>query len=167
MEEYLESSFTPPCEYVDGAMIPRVEAEHNFKFVKCRIVAFFEQFEDSCHVRALTDQRICCALDSGRRRYRVADVSIVRRPVERVSVLHQPPLLVAEILRTGEDSAVVLGRLSDFARFGVPHIWALDIDGGKVFTVSARGLHEVTVANLPIPELSLQVSVRGFFSELE
>jgi hypothetical protein len=151
---------------VDGALVQRVEAEHNFKYVKRRIAAFFEELEDACHVLTLTDQRICALETNDSARYRVADVCLVRRPFDRVPVLRRAPLLVAEVLRPGEDTGLVLGRLADFARMGVPHLWAVDVEGASFYTVSSRGLHEVNVPKLPIPELNLLVSVRPFFREL-
>ncbi len=167
VEEYLEATYDPDCEYIDGRLIRRTPAGEKYKYVKKRLLAYFREFEDACNTRALEDQRICILDTTRAQRYRIADVCLVRRPHQRALVLRRPPLVAIEILRPYEGTGALLARLSDFLRIGIPHIWAVDVDDASWFTVSQRGLHQVTGQLLAIPELSLTINMRPFLKELE
>lgn len=167
VEEYLEATYDPDCEFIDGRLIQRTTAGEKYKYVKNRLLAYFREFEDACNARALENQRICILDTTRAQRYRIADVCLVPRPHQRVRVLRRAPLVAIEVLRPYEGTGALLARLSDFLRIGVPHIWAVDVDEATWFTLSHRGLHQVAGHLVAIPELSLTISLRPFFKELE
>lgn len=167
VEEYLEATYDPDCEYIDGRLIQRTPAGEKYKYVKKRLLAYFREYEDACNALPLEDQRICILDTTRAQQYRIADVCLVTRPHAKVRILRRPPLVAIEILRPYEGTGALLARLSDFLRIGIPHIWAVDVDEASWFTVSNRGLHRVAGQQLAIPELSLTLSLRPFFKELE
>lgn len=166
-EEYLEATYDPDCEYVDGRLIQRTAAAEKYKWVKNRLLAYFRQFEDPCNIRVLENQRIHIPDLAATQRCRIADVSLVTRPHVPSRILEKPPLAAFEVLRPYETAGTLLGRLSDLLSAGVPYLWAIDVDEATWFSVSARGLHRVAGQQAVIPELSLTIALRPFFRELE
>jgi Uma2 family endonuclease len=159
VEEYLNATYQPDCEYDNGQLIQRARLGAREGAVKARLLAYFREIEDAVNARALEDQRI--RIVEGKR-YRLADLCLVRRPHASARVLVRSPLVVIEIPRPGERPGLTLSRLSDFFQTGVPHLWAVDPAGRRIFAVSRYGIHDVTETRMAIPELSLTLNLIPF-----
>ncbi|MBM3736078.1 MAG: Uma2 family endonuclease [Acidobacteria bacterium] len=167
VEDYLDTVYEPDCEFADGGLIQRHELSEQAHFLRQRFLSYFQALEDPCHIRVLNGQRLC-TLDSVRsQRFRIPDICLVRRPFEPIRILRKPPLLAIDVLRAADAPGEALVRLSELLRMGVPHIWALDPEAPRVFTVSRQGVWEVTAKDLTLPELNLVVPLYPFFKDLE
>ena len=150
IEEYLETSYSPDWEFVDGRVVERHVGDQSHSRVLGNVM--FSLREPGVFVWPIL--RVRTAPD----RCRVPDVCVtVQDPI--TEVLETPPLICIEILSPRDEITNVLEKIEEYAAAGVPYIWVLDPRRKKAFYYD-RGLHEVTSGVLattgePLVELPL------------
>lgn len=167
VEEYLATTYEPDREYVDGRVEERHTGEHDHSLLQALIAAFFVARQSGHGIRVFTEQRMLVWREGERRRYRIPDVCVVRRPYVKEPVLTHPPLLVVEILSRDDPTTDTLAKVREYVRFGIPHIWIVDPAQRRVFTADAGGIHEASGNQLELSEIGLAVDFAGFFAELD
>ncbi len=148
VETYLETSYKPDRDYVDGELERRHVGEDIHSAWQSAVMKLFFRYED-WPVLVRPEIRIKI---SGRR-YRVADVAILDERSPRDPVVIQPPLAVFEVVSRKDRYSRITARLADFESLGVPQIWLLDpkrgtmqrfVDGelqpGAEFVLEAQGI---------------------------
>ncbi len=166
-QEYLAASYEPDREYVDGRLQERQVGEHDHSLLQALIAAFFVVRQSEYNLRVFTEQRLLVWADAERKRYRIPDVCVVRRPYLREPVLTQPPLLVVEILSRDDHTTDTLAKVREYVHFGVPHIWIVDPVQRRVFAAGEAGIREAPNGVLELSEIGLAVDFGSFFSELD
>ena len=167
VEQYLATSYSPDCEYVDGEIVDRNLGEFNHSFLQSRVLLLFGDLEKRFPVLGLTEQRLRVADAGSRKRIRIPDVCLMRRPFPKERVLTTPPLLVIEVLSPEDRLHRVLEKVKDYIGFGVGAVWVVDPAEQALYRADLLGLHKVPDATLPIPELGVELDLRPVFAELE
>jgi hypothetical protein len=72
VENYLHSSYSPDCDYVDGELQERNWGEFDHAEVQAVLAAWFCNHAKEWNIRAVTELRIRVALT----RFRIADVCL-------------------------------------------------------------------------------------------
>ncbi|MGA3039186.1 MAG: Uma2 family endonuclease [Bryobacteraceae bacterium] len=121
VEEYLRTTYRPDMEYVDGELVERHVGEHKHSRLQTLIAGMLLALERSRRFHVLTEQRL--RVLGTKHRYRIPDVCVMALPYHSEPVLSTPPHLVIEILSPDDETADTLGRVADFLRFCVAHIW--------------------------------------------
>jgi Uma2 family endonuclease len=88
-------------------------------------------------VITVTEIRVCVAPA----RYRVADVSCVRRAPEESGIITEPPVLVIEILSPDDTVPQTEDRIHDYLAIGVPWVWLINprrLDRAWLYEASGR-----------------------------
>jgi Uma2 family endonuclease len=124
VEEYLRTSYEPDMEYVDGELVERHVGEHQHSRLQTLIVLLLGARESRGKVRVLTEQRL--RVMGKKHRYRIPDVCVMALPYRLEPVITTPPHLAIEIVSPEDETADLLAKVSDYLRFGVPHIWIAD-----------------------------------------
>ncbi len=124
---YLNTSYKPDCDYVDGELERRNVGEDIHSAWQYAVMKLFSQREE-WPVLIRPEIRIKI---SGRR-YRVADVAILDERSPRDPVVLQPPLAVFEVVSRKDRYSRITARLTDFENSGVPQIWLLDPHRGAM-----------------------------------
>src|SRR5947209_12269615 len=160
VSEYLNSSYSPDRDFVDGRIEERNLGEHDHAAVQAALVLWFGQHQDEWHIEVLPEQRIRISPT----RFRVPDICLVSldEPVEQI--LTKPPLACIEILSPEDTLRRMQERVDDYRRFGVANIWILDPATQRGYDCQASGFLDTTefkIPNTPIrlvlPELSLPI----------
>jgi Uma2 family endonuclease len=94
VSEYLRTSYSPDCDYVDGEVQERNLGEPDHSDLQLRIVELLSTPANKAHFRANPEIRV----QVGPTRYRVPDVCIRRVPALREQIIRTPPLLCIEVL---------------------------------------------------------------------
>ena len=124
-DEYMNRSYSPDCEYLDGLVWERNVGKGKHSFVQGRILLrLSEQLGSGAIV--LPEQRTQI---SGAR-VRIPDVSVV---TELEEVTSKPPLLCVEVLSPDDRWTPVLASVSDYQAMGVPCIWVVDPYSGRAW----------------------------------
>src|SRR5262245_35771554 len=119
VDEYLNSSYQPDMEYVDGILVERSVPTYFHALLQAILIAHFRQFERNCRFKALPELRTQII---ERARYRVPDVLLCATPTAIQRVMTEVPLVVIEILSPTDTMQETLLRFRDYATLGVPFI---------------------------------------------
>ena len=58
VREYLSTSYSPDCEYLDGALVERTVGEWDHSRVQAKLVLFFGIRERQFRIRVVPEQRV-------------------------------------------------------------------------------------------------------------
>jgi len=140
VSEYLNSSYSPDRDFVDGRIEERNLGEHDHAAVQAALVLWFGQHQDEWHIEVLPEQRIRISPT----RFRVPDICLVSldEPVEQI--LTKPPLACIEILSPEDTLRRMQERVDDYRDFGVTNIWVLDPATQKGYDCTSSGFLDAT-----------------------
>lgn len=135
VEVYLNSSYEPDAEYVDGVIEARTMGEWNHADWQAAILEYFRSRRQKWKIRVAAELRVQVSAGN----FRVPDVTILDRnlPIEQVIV--HPPIAVIEILSPEDSLSRMMIKLGEYERMGIQTILALD-PGGKHYWFRKGGL---------------------------
>jgi len=121
LSEYLETSYRPDCEYVDGELRERNVGKWEHARVQFLLAAWFNQHEKLWGITGSTEQRVQVSPS----RVRIPDL-VVLAAGPQPDVLTEPPLLVIEILSPDDTYSDTQERAVDYRAMGVEIVWIVD-----------------------------------------
>jgi Uma2 family endonuclease len=121
VSEYLQSSYQPDCEYIDGEVRERNVGKWSHARVQWLLAAWFARHESLWNVIGSTEQR----MQVSPTRIRVPDL-VLLRPGPQPDVLNAPPLLIIEILSPDDSYSSLQERCQDYLAMGVETVWIID-----------------------------------------
>ena len=121
IEEYLNTSYRPDREYVDGEVRERNVGKWEHARVQALLAAWFLEQESKWGVMTSTEQRTRTSLS----RVRVPDLAVVVAGPQP-PVIVAPPLLVVEILSPDDTYSETEDRSRDYINMGVETVWLID-----------------------------------------
>lgn len=160
VSEYLETTFRPDREYVDGEVLERNVGKWEHARIQWLLAGWFHNHEAKWQVIGSTEQRVQVAPN----RIRVPDLVVVR-PGPQPDVLIDPPLLVIEILSPDDNYSGLQERCQDYRAMGVETVWIIDPK-----TRSGRMCLDadwVAAARLEVPGTPLYVDLNVLFSQID
>ncbi len=119
LEEYMDTSYSPDCEYVDGMVVERNGGKGKHSYTQSRLTRVIAELVEARGLIVLTAQRTRV---SGPR-VGTPDVCVVS---ELEEVTSKPPLLCVEVLSPDDRWGRVNGSVSDYQEMGVPCGWVID-----------------------------------------
>src|SRR5215467_2683787 len=90
LEEYLKTGYQPDREYIDGEVVERNLGEYEHANLQRALIMWFGTREREWKIRVLPEQRIRVS----QTRFRVPDVTVLRRDQPIEQVFTAPPLIV-------------------------------------------------------------------------
>jgi Uma2 family endonuclease len=158
--EYLQTSYRPDREYVDGEVRERNVGKFEHARVQALLTMWFGSREKLWSVMVLTEQRVQVFTS----RVRIPDVVVVPAGPQP-DVLVEPPLLVIEILSPEDSYSDTQERAEDYLAMGVGTVWIVDpktrtgrMCNGAVWTAARR---------LEVPNSPLFVNLDEIFQYLD
>jgi Uma2 family endonuclease len=139
VEEYLNTSYEPDREYIDGELLERHVGEYLHSRLQLLIAALLLGRERDGRFRVFTELRIEVRQ---RRRYRIPDVCVKALPHAVTPVLTQPDLAI-EILSREDEPGDMLQRIGDYLQSGTPVIWVVDPYKRQLFVADHAGVREI------------------------
>jgi Uma2 family endonuclease len=119
LNEYLrDADYRPDREYVDGVILERDIYDVPHSAWQMALGRALSKFRTSAEVRVFPSLR----LQVTRTRYRVPDITVIRRDAPDEQVIAHAPLLCVEIGTREEMSE----RVADYARMGIGTVWVID-----------------------------------------
>lgn len=119
--EYLNTSYRPDCEYIDGEVRERNVGKWEHSRLQVLMAIWFGSKESEWGVLAATEQRVRVSPT----RVRIPDLILVRNE-QQPEVTTEPPLLVVEILSPDDTYSDTQERSEDYFRMGVSTVWIID-----------------------------------------
>jgi Uma2 family endonuclease len=121
LSEYLETSYRPDCEYVDGEIRERNVGKWEHARVQLLLAVWFGTHEKQWGITGSTEQRIRVSPN----RVRVPDLAFMLAGPQP-DVLTAPPLLIIEILSPDDSYSDTQERAQDYRAMGVETVWIID-----------------------------------------
>jgi Uma2 family endonuclease len=120
LEEYLNSSYSPDREYVDGVLLERNVGSLPHGLLQKLLLLHFAPFEREMKFLAIPE----CRTKVEASRYRVPDVLLAPEPVNRKARFYGGvPLAVIEILSPEDRMKVTLERFRDYQTLCTSSRW--------------------------------------------
>jgi Uma2 family endonuclease len=121
VSEYLNTSYRPDRDYVDGELLERNVGEFDHSRLQILVSGFLLNKEKEWGIIVVTEQRV----QVKPRRFRIPDVTVLlERP--QTGMVTEPPLLCIEILSPDDRMAGMQERIDDYLAFGVHTVWVID-----------------------------------------
>ena len=139
VEEYLRTSYSPDCDYVDGVLVERnVGEKPHAKAQRAALVYFFNR-ESEWNVFALQEWRVQVSPT----RYRIPDVCVVLGPEREGNILTDPPFLCIEVQSPEDRIGRIQQKIADYLRFGVRFVWLIDPYDRRAWIYTQDEIREV------------------------
>jgi Uma2 family endonuclease len=146
LDVYLNTSYEPDAEYVDGVVEERPMGEYDHSSWQHAIELWFAQHAREWGVRVRPELRVQVA----KRNFRVPDVTVLDRSLPVEQVITHPPIAVFEILSPEDTAARLLTKLADYERMGIKTILVLD-PKGKHFRFHTGALEPLPAEPFDLP----------------
>jgi Uma2 family endonuclease len=161
VEEYLRTTYHPDMEYVDGELLDRHVGEYKHGRLQALIAG---SFPTTRRTRGLIAPRL--KVLATEHRYRIPDFCLMALPYHSEPVLTTPPHLVIEIVSPDDETADLLAKVSDYLRFGVPHVWLVNPYKYTVQEADRNGLRDCP-SQVVETELVGQVDFNDLFARVD
>ncbi|MGA3201768.1 MAG: Uma2 family endonuclease [Bryobacteraceae bacterium] len=157
--EYLNTTYRPDRDYVDGEVLERNLGEYDHSRPQMLIGAYFYNREKEWRVRVVPEQRV--QVNPGR--FRIPDVCVVlaESPVE--AIFRHPPLICIEILSKDDTFKSVTERLDDYLAMGVPNVWVIEPHARRGYIYNADGFLEAKDGVLRAANSEIAVPLASIF----
>lgn len=128
--EYLNTTYRPDRDYVDGEVLERNLGEYEHSRPQMRIGAYFYNREKEWHIRVVPEQRVQVKPN----RFRIPDVCVVLEELPVESIFRHPLFICIEILSKDDSFKSVIDRLDDYLAMGVENVWVIDPGARRGYT---------------------------------
>src|SRR5438046_7420725 len=109
LTEYLNTSYEPECEYLDGELVELNVGKKRHARLQTALGAYFYNRRQAWGIDVLTEQRVRVR----ERRYRVPDLCVTLGRDESEEILTSPPLIWIEILSPEDRPILVKTKVRD------------------------------------------------------
>jgi Uma2 family endonuclease len=140
LEEYLNSSFRPDCDYVDGEVQERLWGEWDHSRAQGETLFRLCNRYPGLRRRVLPSLRVRVKPT----RVRVPDICILAEDAPEEQVVTFPPILCIEILSPEDRMTRFMAKLDDYAEMGVPVAWVIDPRRHRAWIATPGILAEAT-----------------------
>jgi Uma2 family endonuclease len=163
VDVYLNTSYRPDCDYIDGELLERNVGELPHGRMQGFFVWLFRNHEADWRVEAVPEQRVQISPT----RFRVPDVCIVSLSATDRLIVRTPPLVCIEILSREDRMVEMQERVEDYLGMGVGAVWVVDPWRRRAFSAEESGALRPIHDALTAPGTQIRVPVADVFAELE
>lgn len=161
MAEYLNTSYSPDREYVDGLIVERNLGEKTHSSIQRNLILLIAARSKDLGIRVYPEQR----LQVSPTRFRIPDVTVVKASQPQEEIFRLPPHLSIEILSKDDTMEYMQEKIDDYLRFGVPYIWIINPKNRKGYIVTSAGMVEAKERLLETKDPSISVPLDRLFED--
>jgi Uma2 family endonuclease len=163
VHEYLDTTYRPDRDYIDGELKERNVGEKPHATIQGIFYALFYNHRREWGLRAFTEQRV----QTGPGHYRIADVCVLRLGEPDDPIVHSAPLICIEILSRGDSLGDMQERVDDYVAMGVENIWLFDPVRRRAWTADANGIHPLTAPEFSVAGSAARIALAELYAELD
>ncbi|HEV3199109.1 MAG TPA: Uma2 family endonuclease [Bryobacteraceae bacterium] len=168
LDEYLDTSYEPDMDFVDGVLVRRNVGTILHGILQNIVGAFFLRYLKSHRIRACTETRLRVDTSGV---YRVPDVLVLEIPYQKGKVVTDVPAVVVEIKSPKDTFDEIVDRCFEYEKLGVPNILVVDPDNKRAWLFQHGNLQLLsglsTPLNLPRQQLTIDFPFAEMFAELD
>ncbi len=149
LQEYLETSHRPDCDYLDGELLERNVGEWDHSRLQSLLCQFLCSQEREWGILVVPEQRVQVK----------PDITVIAGPRPDGGIITKPPFLCIEILSPSDRFSEMQDRVDDYLNFGVQYVWLIEPQTGRAFIHTANGVTEVRDGILTATKPDIRVSL--------
>ena len=153
VEEYLNSSYDPDRDYIDGVLLERNWGERDHADAQTALAAYVYNRRHQLGIHHNIEMRVQVSPT----RFRVPDICVMLGPRPAELVYTHPPFLCIEILSKDDTVESMQGRIDDYLRFGVRFVWLVNPRSRRGWIYTLEGMREATGGILRTAEPEITV----------
>lgn len=139
LSEYLETSYRPDCDYLDGELLERNVGEWDHSRLQGLLSSYLCNRERQWGIVGLLAQRVQVKAT----RFRVPDILVLAGSLPPCPILQEPPFLCIEILSRHDRMMEMQERIDDYLAFGVRYVWLIHPTTRRAFVYTPDRVQEV------------------------
>lgn len=164
VNDYLNSSYRPDREYVDGRLVERERPTILHSLLQMILIQYLSRYQKAFAFLPLPEARTQIV---ERARYRIPDILLCPLPLPAGNVITTAPWGVVEILSPDDRMPEQLERFRDYRRIGIPHVILLDPEARLAFRFDDGSLLQTRFTSLELPTGSLPFDSQALFAQLD
>ncbi len=140
VDEYLNTSYRPDVDYVDGHLVQRNLGDFRHSFLQSGISAYFNAtLQDRYGEKFWAFSEFRTEIRA-RTRYRIPDILVLPFGVAQdVKYLNVAPWIAIEIISPEDRTLDLLTRCREYVDRGTPYVWMIDPKKRSVTEIDAKG----------------------------
>jgi Uma2 family endonuclease len=138
VSEYLNTSYRPDCDYIDGELLERNVGEWDHSRLQMLLSGFLLNREKDWNIVVVPEQRVQVKAT----RFRVPDITVMAGGDPGEQIITKPPFLCVEILSPRDRIAEMQDRINDYLTFGVSYVWMINPRTRQSFVYTPAGVYE-------------------------
>jgi Uma2 family endonuclease len=160
VEEYLNTSYSPDREYLDGLVLERNVGDKDHSLLQASLAHYFRRRRKQWNIEVYTELRVQIRPNW----YPIPDVCVYMLPDFEGPYPSQPPVLWIEILSPSDTAREVWRKTQDLLAGGVPRVWIIDPRtlAGELHTLG--GIQRVG-AVLAISDTPIEITLSDIMTE--
>ena len=165
VEEYLNTTYRPDVEYVDGEIQERNLGEFDHADLQAALSTVLRNRQQEWKIRVLVEARVRVA----QKRFRIPDVCVLGAGLEREQIIRHAPLLCIEVLSSRDRLNAMRKRVQDFLDMGVAEVWIFDPETRMAYVCSGdltTPMTEHPSGTLRLHDTQIEVDVAAVFATL-
>jgi Uma2 family endonuclease len=159
--EYLNASYSPDREYIDGRIVERNLGEKTHSNIQGNLIVYLGSRRKRLGIRVYPEQRVQVSPT----RFRIPDVTVVKVSQPQDEIFRLPPHLCIEVLSKDDTMDYMQEKIDDYLRFGVPYIWIVNPRNRKGYVVTSAGMVEAKSGVLETQDPNIGVPLEELFEE--
>jgi Uma2 family endonuclease len=161
IEEYLNTSYHPDREFVDGLIVERNLGEKTHSAAQAEVIGYFATRAGEFGIKVYPGVRVQVSPT----RIRVPDVTIIKKSQFQGEIFTSPPHLCIEILSKDDTLEGMQEKINDYLRFGIPYIWIIDPRLRKGYIATKAGILEAEFGVLETRDPKIRLPVAELFDD--
>jgi Uma2 family endonuclease len=161
IEEYLNTSYHPDREFVEGLIVERNLGEKTHSAAQAQVIGYFATNAGELGTKVYPGVRVQVSPT----RIRVPDVTIIKKSQFQGEIFTSPPHLCIEILSKDDTLEGMQEKINDYLRFGIPYIWIIDPRLRKGYIATKAGLVETEFGVLETSDPKIRLPVAELFDD--
>jgi Uma2 family endonuclease len=155
IEQYLNTTYRPDVDFVDGRLVSRNIGEFDHADVVGELSFRLGSKAEEWSIIGLISVRVRVSAT----RVRVPDLCVLDANLNHEQVIGHPPMLCIEVLGSEDTVTAMRERIQDFLDMGVPEVWIFDPWTRTAFvcTNGAMTAHKQSILRLAGSKVELDV----------
>jgi Uma2 family endonuclease len=163
LSEYLNTSYRPDCDYIDGEVKKRTLGTRPHGLLQWLMATILNRNWRAWQIVAGTDIRVRVSAT----RVRIPDVCVMRRSDPADPVVLVAPLICVEVLSPDDTLRSLRERIEDYLAMGVEHVWLIDPVSREAWVATPTGYDPLPSGEFTVPGAPIRISLPDVFAELD
>ena len=136
LSEYLNTSYRPDCDYLDGELLERNVGEWDHSRLQMLLSGYLFSRENQWAIVVVVEQR----LQVKAARFRIPDIMVIAGNASGDPIVTAPPFLCIELLSPCDRLTEMQDRIDDYLSFGVRYVWLINPRTRQAYVYTSAGI---------------------------